>query len=81
MAKILKFEKRDPQDPATAKIMLIADEVDAVIRKYLNDETVDPNELAGVLAHRLGALLGLIDKKDDLWDVCQRVLKRQAKIE
>ena len=81
MAKILKFEKKDPKDPATAKIMVVADEIDAVIRKHLLDEAVDPHELAGVLAHRLGALLNLIEEKADLWDVCQRVLKKQAKID
>ena len=59
----------------------ISDEIDAVILKHLETGKVDPIDLAGLLSHRLGTLIGHIEQKAKLWDVCQKVLKKQANLE
>jgi len=61
--------------------MRVADEIDAVILKHLDQGEIDPRDLAGLIAHRLGTLMRHLDQKSKLWDVCEKVLKAQAAIE
>ena len=76
--------------PASARVGLLdqeliiertPSEIDEVILKHLNDGRIDAKDLAGLLAHRLGTLMRSIDEKSKLWDVCQTVMKKQAKID
>jgi len=76
-----KKAKTSPPDKEAVKLMVIADEIDAVILRHLNAETVDPRDLAGLLAHRLGTLMRHLDGKTRLWGVCEKVLKKQAAID
>jgi hypothetical protein len=78
---VVAFRKKSGPDKEALRLMRIADEIDAVILKHLNAETVDPKDLAGLLAHRLGTLMRHLDGKDILWDVCEKVLKKQAAID
>ena len=82
MAKVLPFRlKKDPEQIQAEKLVTLADEIDSVIIRHLESEDIDPRDLAGVLSHRLGTLMRNIDEKSVLWGVCERVLKRQAKID
>jgi hypothetical protein len=79
MAKVIQFPAR-AADTEAKRLMRIADEIDAVILKHLEAGEVDPRDLAGLLAHRLGTLMRHLDQKNKLWDVCEKVLKAQAEI-
>lgn len=68
-------------DTEALRLMQISDEIDAVILKHIESGTVDPRDLAGLLAHRLGTLMRHLDQKSKLWDVCEKVLKTQAAID
>ena len=60
----------------------MADELlDEVILHAIIENQLDPKEVAGIMAHRLGSLMRKLEAKDDLWDVCEKVAKRQAAIE
>lgn len=82
MGKVIEFKSKEVkrEEVVTSKLVQMADEIDAVMMNYLTDPDVDPRELVGVLSHRLGALMSHLEEKDELWHVCQVVLKRQAKI-
>ena len=77
----LRQEQLDGRDKSAKKLMQIADDIDAIIVKYLDAGDVDPHDLAGLMAHRLGTLMRHLEQKGKLWDVCERVLKTQAAIE
>jgi hypothetical protein len=72
---------RAKRDAEAVVLMRISDEIDQVIIKHLEAGDVDPRDLAGLLAHRLGTLMRHQEQKTILWDVCERVLKAQAAIE
>ncbi len=83
MAKVIDFKpkKKKPQIDAEAmKLIRLADEIDSLILKFLEREDVDQWDIAGVLAHRLGSLIGHIEEKEAIWNVCEKVLKQQAAI-
>jgi len=86
MAKIIDFKNAKPRhrkptvDGEAIRLMQLADEIDSVILRYLKNENIDQWDIAGVLAHRLGTLLGHVEDKEKLWDVCEKVLKQQAVI-
>jgi len=85
MGKVINFpgpdsKRREASDTEAMRLMQIADEIDAVILKHLNSGAIEPGDLAGLVAHRLGNLMRHIDHKSELWDICQRVLKNQAEI-
>lgn len=68
-------------DSEALRLMQVSDEIDAVILKHISAGTIDPRDLAGLMAHRLGTLMRHIDQKSKLWDVCEKVLKAQAAID
>jgi hypothetical protein len=81
MGKVIQFPAKSATDSDAAKLLKIADEIDAVILRNLDIGVVDARDIAGLLAHRLGTLMRHMDQKDKLWDVCEKVLKTQAVIE
>jgi hypothetical protein len=83
MAKVLEFKVRPKVDAESLKLLKISDEIDAVILKYLADGSTEPHEIAGLLSHRLGNLMKHIggDDKNRLWQVCSRIIGRQAEID
>ncbi len=80
MAKIIKFPAAKAFPPEVRQLKELSDQIDEVVLNAIRSG-VDPNEVAGLLAHRLGTLLRGVDTKTKLWDVCEKVLKRQAIID
>ena len=80
MSKVIPFpiKKRIPKEIRDLKEL--SDAMDSLIREAVLNKNLPPYEVAGVLAHRLGTLLKNIDKKDQLWKVCEGLLKQQALI-
>jgi hypothetical protein len=83
MAKVLEFKTLEQrrEETVTYKLVKMADEIDQLLMRLLVDEDIDPRELVGVLSHRLGTLMNRLEEKDELWYVCQKVMKRQAQID
>ena len=82
MGRLIKFPGRKTKELATAeKLVEVAEEVDAVILKHLQDDSIDPRDLVGLLAHRMGTLMNHLDEKSELWQICEKVMKKQAKID
>jgi hypothetical protein len=81
MAKIIPFKPKKPNDPVAEKMVEIANEIDAILLRHLEDETIEPKELVGLVFHRLGSLINHFERKDELIDVCEGILKRQAGVD
>ena len=82
MGKILEFKVKQKQDPALVKLLQLSDEFDAVIVNALGEGKIESREIVGLLAHRLGTLLGRVDdlRKDELWEICSTIARREAGI-
>lgn len=76
MGKIIQIKQK--HDTATIKLVMASNEIDHIILHYLNE--IESRELIGLLAHRLGSFLRHTDNKEELWLVCEKILKRQAQI-
>lgn len=81
MAKIIPFRPSKEEQKSIHKLLELGQQIDDVILRYMQDPDVDPRELAGILSHRLGTLMAGMDERSELWEVCERVMKRQAKID
>lgn len=79
MGDLIRFKPKEKHDPTTIKLVNASLEIDSILLKYLG-EGVEERDLLGMLAHRLGSFLKSVESKEELWTVCERVLKRQAKI-
>jgi hypothetical protein len=81
MGKIIKFPvKSMPLDNETERLIKLSDIVDQLIIENLDQGEVEPHELAGIIAHRLGTLIRHIgvDERKQVLEVCLSILTRQA---
>lgn len=82
MGKIIPFKpNKERRDLVAEKMVGIAEEIDAVILRHLQNDEIDPRDLVGLLSHRLGTLMNHLEEKNELWYVFEKVMKRQAHIE
>lgn len=81
LAKVIRLPVRDKREAEALRLIKISDEIDKIIIEHLESGDVDPRDLAGLLAHRLGTLMRHQDQKTVLWDVCEKVLKKQAALD
>lgn len=81
MGKVLKFERKPKVDPVAEKLVAISAAIDEIIMENLLDDDIELRDIVGLLSHRMGTLMRHIDNKDSLWVVCEKVLKKQAKID
>ena len=80
MGKVLHFPKRSQKDLNAQKAKKFSDSLDLIITKTLLNKDLQPIEISGILAHRLGALLKNIEQKNQHWPLCQTVIKKQARL-
>ena len=81
MGDVIDLNSRRKPNPETIRLFKISTKIDAIITQELNEGKVPLKDLAGVIAHRLGNFLSIVDKKKELFDVCCDVMKKAAKIE
>jgi len=85
MGKLIPFEAKKNKDGKLDKealrMLKIADEIDSVILKHIDDE-VDARDVAGLLAHRLGTLMRHVNEHDRkiLWHIVMKVLRDQSEV-
>ncbi|MBP6217504.1 MAG: hypothetical protein KA436_02835 [Oligoflexales bacterium] len=87
MGKVISFS-RQKKDSASSKnfneadkLKQISDKIDHLILNSLNRRELEPYEVVGLLAHRLGTLMRHMEQKRRVWDICEKVLKKQAIID
>ena len=83
MAKVIELKPKNNRDKQSIKLMKISDEIDAVILNHICDKDIEPKDIAGILAHRLGTLMKNISptQRQLLWDVCKKILEQQADLD
>lgn len=80
MGKVLPFRKSNEDRRVAEGLLEIGNQIDGVLMGAL-EYGLNPREVAGILSHRLGTLMAHLQDKDELWPICEKVLKRQAKID
>ena len=80
MGKVLEFKKSQKEHKVAEQLVALGADIDHNLLSAL-ENGLDPREVAGILSHRLGSLMAHIQDKEELWPICERVLKRQAKID
>lgn len=80
MGKVIPFRTSDKEQKSAEQLVELGAEIDGILMKAL-EEGISAREVAGILSHRLGSLMAHLKDKDELWPICERVLKRQAKID
>lgn len=81
MGKVIDFQskkKSKTDQTELARLLNLSDQVDQIILETLQKGLVDPKELAGILAHRLGTLISHFDNKTLLLQTCIEVLSKQV---
>ena len=81
MGKVIPFQKtptKQPEGKNLNQLKGISDQIDDLIIQSLRDENIQPYEIIGLLAHRLGSLLKHFEYRAELWKVCEQVLKKEA---
>ena len=78
MGKLLKFP--GPENSNLMKLKETSDRIDDLVLNAICENGVDPYEMAGILAHRLGVLIRNLDNNPALLRVCEKVLKKQAAV-
>jgi hypothetical protein len=77
MGCVIQFPRKANVSEAM-RLKEVSDALDRTILDAIQEKKMDPYEIAGLLSHRLGSLMRGFSHKDDLWEICQKVVKRQA---
>ena len=81
MGKLIPFAPKNKTDKEAVKLIKMADAIDAIVLEAIDSKELDPEDVAAVLAHRLGTFLNHIDEKISLWEFCEKVLRKQAALD
>lgn len=63
-------------DGQTVRLWRLSMEVDDLIKKGVIHDSLSPDEIATILAHRLGTLISCCDKPEDLAKFCAHIIER-----
>jgi len=73
--KLSKDKKKIP-DAQTVRLWRFSMEIDDLIKKGVLDESLSPDEISAILAHRLGTLISCCDNPDELAKFCAHIIER-----
>ncbi|APJ03760.1 hypothetical protein [Silvanigrella aquatica] len=73
--KKLHAKKKQP-DAQTIRLWRLSMEIDDLIKKGVLDDSLPPDEIAAILAHRLGTLISCCEKPIDLSKFCCNIIER-----
>ena len=65
-----------PSRDRTVIMKKVSDRIDALLTECLNNDELALHELAGLLAHRLGALIKITEERAKLVELCERLISR-----
>jgi hypothetical protein len=69
-------KKKEPLNSESIKVWWISQEFDDLIRKAVLDKHIPVEELAAVMAHRLGTLLMTSERSPELTLFCMKVISK-----
>ena len=72
--------KKQEEQLVAKQLVTLGAEIDSILLQALEDG-LNPREVAGILSHRLGSLMAHLKDKEELWPICEKVLRRQAKFD
>jgi hypothetical protein len=75
-AKRKTSEKKETMNPESIKLWWISQEFDVLIRKAVLEKHIPVEELAAVMAHRLGSLLLVSERTPDLTLFCMKLISK-----
>ena len=78
MGKLINFPGSSRFPSEIKALKKTSDRMDEIIITALSEESVDPKELAALIAHRFGSLLALMDEKKKLWKICEKIICEEA---
>ena len=85
MGKLLRFDPQKKTSSTTHKDAIklkgLSDHLDQIIHDAIEQKVIDPYEVSALIAHRLGSLIRCFENKEELWEVCQKVVERQANLD
>ena len=81
MGKILNFPSHKSHSYEVVELKKVSDNIDSILIDALENKGLEPFEVAGLLAHRLGTFMRPIEFKKELWRVCKEVIKKEAAID
>lgn len=73
--KILNSKKKQP-DAQTVKLWRLSMEIDDLIKKGVLDDSLPPDEIAAIVAHRLGTLISCCENPIELSKFCCHIIER-----
>ena len=73
--KVLKSIRNQP-DGQTVRLWRLSMEIDDLIKKGVLDYSLPPDEIAAIVAHRLGTLISCCEKPVDLSKFCCNIIER-----
>lgn len=79
--KVIAIDAHRPPSKEAIHLLHFADKLDEVIKAEMAKGVTSPREIAGIVAHRLGTMLRLIERNEPLWTVLKEIIERQANIE
>lgn len=78
MGNVLNFPVKQIKDKELLRLKGASDRIDRVVAEAITQDGLEPYEMAGILAHRLGALIKSLDGNSTLLGVCEKVIKKKA---
>jgi len=80
MGKVIKFPFERAVQRDSERFLKVADMIDAVIKNELMSGRISGKEIAGLLAHRLGALMAHVsdEERQTLLELCEKIMRAQA---
>lgn len=78
MGDVVDINSKRKPSPETLRLYKVGGDIDAIIMKELQAGKIPILDIAAVIAHRLGNLISLVDKKDQLLEVCTKIMVRQS---
>lgn len=73
--KLSKSKKKAP-DAQTVRLWRLSMEIDDLIKKGVLDDSLPPDEISTILAHRLGTLISCCDNPEELSKFCAHIIER-----
>ncbi|MEY2986640.1 MAG: hypothetical protein RJB13_161 [Pseudomonadota bacterium] len=74
--KPVSKKKKEPVNSESIKLWWISQEFDDLIRKAVIDKHIPAEELAAVMAHRLGTLLMVSERTPEMTLFCMKIISK-----
>jgi chemotaxis regulatin CheY-phosphate phosphatase CheZ len=81
MDNIIELNRHRKPSAETVKLYRFGCDIDAALMDGLMQQHLPVQDVAGVIAHRLGNLLHCVDKREELLALCVKIMSEQTRAE